>query len=186
MLQKESLFALLLFVCIAILSTGCVSAFQAVQVASTAHSTAKIVKGDKIRKDARSLERDSLGLADDVNYATYYLYRRSSFYGVAASCLIYDNDNYIGVMNNKTFEKVENVVPGLHEFKSKEDSKHSISFNIEDGKTYIFRVKQSYKLRPGEMFIMDEEMIEKELKKKKFFREKYYEYGLDLNELSTQ
>lgn len=172
---------ILAFFCFIICSSGCASTFG---VANAAFSSGKAVKGAKNRKKAAEISKDSVLIDDNINYATYYLYRKGSFVGVAASCLLYDNNNYIGVINNKTFEKVENVVPGEHIFTSKENDKHQVSINIEEGKTYIIQVKQSYRIRKGEMSIMNEEMIKREMKKKQHFADKIKEHNIEIENLS--
>ena len=50
---------------------------------------------------------------------------------------------------------------------------------MAEGKTYILNVKQSYDISEGELHIMD-----KALKKKRYFREMYFKYELDSIDIS--
>lgn len=156
-------------------------------IASVIVNGPKIVKSADARDKAQSLKRNSaMAKGDSVKYACYYIYRSGSVVGSALSCLIYDNNEYVAVANLRTFEKIDHVIPGDHIFTSKMDSKQSIKFHFDSGKTYIIKAFANTTVKKGVLRLMDQGMIQKEISKGRFFKEKFLKNGLKVEDISGQ
>ena len=177
------LFYFTALLCITFLLARCSPAL----IANVVVNGPKIAESADARGKAKSLKRNpTITNGDSIKYARYYIYRSGSFVGCALSCLIYDNNEYVGVANVRTFEKVDYVIPGDHVFTSEIDSEKSVKFHFNPGKTYIIKAFANTKVQEGVLVLMNQDMIKHEIAKGNFFNTKFLESGLKVEEISYQ